>query len=130
MNAENTDRALLRAVKATSRSLQGLVFHSDQGSQYSSDSVRERLSLLGITQSMSRRGNCYDNAFMESFFHTLKNELPQKEFKNLEEARETLFAYIEGWYNTKRLHSSLGYVSPRKYRKDFEERPCLGKEKK
>ena len=120
MRAENTDRALLIALRATSGSLPYLVFHSDQGSQYSADCVRERLHLLGITQSMSRRGNCYDNAFVESFFHTLKNELPQKIFTNVHDARESLFAYIDGWYNTKRLHSSLGYVSPMEYRKAFE----------
>ena len=119
MNAENTDKALLIALRATSGSLPYLVFHSDQGSQYSADCVRERLRFLGITQSMSRKGNCYDNAFVESFFHTLKNELPKKTFTNVQDAREVLFAYIDGWYNTKRLHSSLGYVSPMEYRKAF-----------
>ena len=119
MLAENTDRALLRALQGTSGSVQG--FHSDRGSQYTSECVRKRLKLLGIIQSMSRPGNCYDNAFAESLFHTLKNELPKQRFKSLEEATQVLFAYI-GWYNTKRLHSALGYVSPREYRRTFEER--------
>ena len=121
MLAENTDRALLRALQGTSGSVQGLIFHSDRGSQYTSECVRKRLKLLGIIQSMSRPGNCYDNAFAESLFHTLKNELPKQRFKSLEEATQVLFAYI-GWYNTKRLHSALGYVSPREYRRTFEER--------
>ena len=64
---------------------------------------------------MSRKGNCYDNAFAESFFHTLKNELGEKCYANKELARKAIFEYIEAWYNTKRLHSSLGYMSPREY---------------
>ena len=76
---------------------------------------REKLNLLDITQSMSRKGNCYDNAFMESFFHTLKNELPKKEFEDLEDVRREIFLYIDHWYNTERLHSSLGYMSPLEY---------------
>ena len=63
---------------------------------------------------MSRTGNCWDNAFAESLFHTLKNELPKQRFKSLEEATQVLFAYI-GWYNTKRLHSALGYVSRKRF---------------
>ena len=122
MLAENTDRAILRALQGTSGwSVQGLIFHSDRGSQYTSECVRKRLKLLGIIQSMSRTGNCWNNAFAESLFHTLKNELPKQRFKSLEEATQVLFAYI-GWYNTKRLHSALGYVSPREYRRTFEER--------
>ena len=121
MLAENTDRALLRALQGTSGPVQALIFHSDRGSQYTSECVRKRLKLLGIIQSMSRTGNCWDNAFAESLFHTLKNELPKQRFKSLEEATQVLFAYI-GWYNAKRLHSALGYVSPKEYRRAFEER--------
>ena len=73
-----------------------------------------------MIQSMFRKGNCDDNAFVESFFHTLKNELPQQRFKNLEPATDRIFAYIH-WYNTKRLHSSLEYVSPKRYRRAFGE---------
>jgi len=71
---------------------------------------------LKIVPSMSRRGNCYDNAFAESFFSTLKKELIYRnEFKTKEEAKRAIFEYIECWYNRKRLHSSIGYVTPMKY---------------
>ena len=114
MEAENTKNALLSALRATSGRLDTLVFHSDQGSQYCADIVRDKLSLLKITQSMSRKGNCYDNAFAESFFSSLKTELPRKKFDDLEEAKREIFKYIE-WYNRERLHSSLGYLSPLDY---------------
>lgn len=91
--------------------------HSDRGSQYASKAYRERLAAYGIESSMSRKGNCYDNATQESFFHSLKTELVHHErYKNFEEARASLFDYIEVFYNRQRLHSSLGYVSP----SDFE----------
>ena len=115
MEAENTKNALVNAFRTVSGNLEGLVFHSDQGVQYCSEAVREKLKIVKITQSMSRRGNCYDNAYVESFFHTLKNELQKKKFRNLAEAMKEIFAYIEGWYNTKRMHSSLGYLSPVEY---------------
>ena len=115
MKAENTKNALLEALRTTPGQLGGLVFHSDQGSQYCADIVRNKLALLEITQSMSRKGNCYDNAFAESFFSTLKTELPRKKFKDLEDAKKAIFEYIEGWYNRERLHSSLGYLSPMDY---------------
>jgi putative transposase len=114
MDADNTKRSLLNAVKATPGSLKALTFHSDQGVQYCSKAVRDKLSLLDITQSMSRKGNCYDNAFVESFFHTLKNELEKTCFDNLAEAKKMIFEYIN-WYNRERLHSSLGYLSPVDY---------------
>ena len=114
MEAENTKGALLEALRTTPGPLDTLVFHSDQGSQYCADIVRDKLSLLKITQSMSRKGNCYDNAFAESFFSSLKAELPKKKFTDLEDARKEIFRYIE-WYNRERLHSSLGYLSPLDY---------------
>jgi len=114
MEAENTKDALLKALKMTSGPLDGLVFHSDQGAQYCADIVRDKLSLLKVTQSMSRRGNCYDNAFAESFFSSLKAELPRRKFTDLEDAGKEIFRYIE-WYNRERLHSSLGYSSPLDY---------------
>ncbi len=119
MEAGQTLRAVTNAYRSSVGPLRGLIFHSDQGSQYCSDIVRERLALLGMEQSMSRRGNCYDNAFVESFFHTLKNELEQKKFKTKEEARKAIFEYIETWYNTNRLHSSLGYRSPAEFGQQF-----------
>lgn len=91
----------------------GLLAHSDRGSQYASMDYRERLKSLSITASMSRRGNCYDNSFAESFFATLKKELIYRtEYKNKEEAKKEIFKYIEVWYNRQRIHSSIGYMSP------------------
>jgi transposase InsO family protein len=89
----------------------GLLCHSDQGSQYASDDYQKKLDAAGITCSMSRRGNCYDNAAMESWFGTLKTELGE-DFESPFEAKRLLFDYIEVFYNRKRMHSSLGYLSP------------------
>ena len=89
------------------------IHHSDQGSQYSSRALRGRLEEHGIQPSMSHRGSCYDNAVVESFFKTLKNELIKTvRLNSREEARSKLFEYIEVFYNRTRLHSSLGYKSP------------------
>ena len=89
------------------------LFHSDQGSQYASRKFRQRLWRYRMTQSMSRRGNCWDNAPMESFFHTLKTErVHHRVYATRDQARRDLFGYIEGFYNPRRLHSSLGYISP------------------
>lgn len=111
MDADNTKNSLLNAVKGTPGSLKELTFHSDQGVQYCSQAVRKKISLLGITQSMSRKGSCYDNTFVESSFHTLKNELEKTCFNDLAEAKIMIFEYIN-WYNRDGLHSSLGYLSP------------------
>ncbi len=90
-----------------------LLVHSDRGSQYASEAYRKRLTSLGITASMSRKGNCYDNAFAESFFCTLKKELTfRTEYKNKEEAKKAIFEYIEVLYNRKRIHSSIGCMTP------------------
>jgi len=114
MNAVNTKDALLMAIRATSGSLAELIFHSDQGIQYCASEVREKLKFMNITQSMSRKGNCYDNAFAESFFGTMKTELEYNHFANLDEAKREIFMYIN-WYNRERFHSSLGYLSPVDY---------------
>ena len=91
----------------------GLIHHSDQGAQYSSLAYRHQLTALGITPSMSRKGNCYDNAVAESFFSTLKNELiHHRTSQTRDEASQDIFAFIEGFYNRQRLHQSLGYLSP------------------
>ena len=91
----------------------GLVAHSDRGSQYASEHYRRLLAGHGITCSMSRRGNCWDNAPMESFFASLKKELTHGEdFATRAEARASLFEYIEVFYNRTRRHSALGYKSP------------------
>jgi len=95
----------------------GLLHHSDQGCTYASEDYRDLLASRGITCSMSRRGNCYDNAVMESFFSSLKSELADR-FASHGDAKMELFDYIEVFYNRKRRHSTLGYVSPA----DFEGR--------
>jgi transposase InsO family protein len=94
----------------------GLVAHSDRGSQYASEHYQQLLAGHGIVCSMSRRGNCWDNAPMESFFASLKKELTRGEtFTTREEARASLFEYVEVFYNRVRRHSSLGYTSPIEY---------------
>jgi putative transposase len=95
---------------------EGLVAHSDRGSQYASEHYQRTLASHGITCSMSRRANCWDNAPMESFFASLKKELVHHEdYVTREEARASLFAFIELFYNRVRRHSSLGYRSPIEY---------------
>ena len=91
----------------------GLIHHSDRGSQYAAGDYRELLQANGIIPSMSRKGNCWDNAPMESWFHTLKTELVHHtRYTSRDEARRDLFAYIETYYNRQRLHSALGYRTP------------------
>lgn len=92
--------------------------HSDRGSQYASDAFRAELEFRGCLQSMSRKGNCWDNAVAESFFGTLKTEMVHHEkFRTRQEAKQKIFEYIEVFYNRQRLHSTLNYVSP----EEFEE---------
>lgn len=91
----------------------GLMFHSDRGSQYAAGGFRNLLTGRGFIQSMSRKGNCYDNAVAESFFHTLKTEVIYHEkYLTRNQARQSIFEYIEMFYNRKRKHSTLGYRSP------------------
>lgn len=99
------------------RSAPGL-HHSDRGSQYASDDYRELLKAYEIEGSMSRKGNCYDNATQESFYHSLKTELVFHErYADLEEARTSIFDYLEIFYNRQRSHSSLGFMSPAEFEK-------------
>jgi putative transposase len=91
---------------------EGLLHHSDQGSQYTSEAYQQALAAYHCQVSMSRIGNCFDNAAMESFFSTLKTECASQPFATHAQARTAIFEYIEGWYNRQRLHSSLGYLSP------------------
>ena len=92
---------------------QGLIHHSDRGSQYAADDYQRCLVKVGALSSMSRRGDCYDNAPMESFFGTLKNErIHRKKYWNRDEAADDIRNYIEGFYNPRRRHSELGGVSP------------------
>lgn len=108
--------ALEQAVGRENIPENGLVFHSDQGTQYTSRAFQKSLKTHGIEQSVSRPGNPYDNAVAESFFKTIKRELVKgKNFGSQEEARQEVFKYIELYYNTKRMHSYLGYMSPVAY---------------
>lgn len=93
----------------------GWIHHSDQGSQYTCHEFRALLARAGCQPSNSSVGNCFDNAVMESFFSTLKGECAYYPFKTRAEARTVIFEYIEVWYNRKRLHSSLGYLSPARF---------------
>ena len=112
-------RALDNAVNAR-RPSPGLLHHSDRGCQYASEAYRDRLETLGFVASMSRKGNCYDNAATESFWSTLKLEwLHRNRFAARSEVEPALFTYIDGWYNTGRLHSSLGYRSPVDFEKSL-----------
>lgn len=117
MRADLVVKAIQKAYQK-SHPKAGLIFHSDQGIQYSSGKVRTLLKEYGFRQSMSRRGNCWDNAVAESFFHTLKTEHIQfHNYRTKEELELSIFKYIESFYNTVRLHSSLGYMSPMNYKK-------------
>ena len=99
----------------------GLIHHSDRGSQYTSGAYRAALAAHGMSASMSRKGDCYDNAVAESFFSTLEFELLMKsDWHTRSEARRALFRYIETWYNRRRRHSTLGYVSPATYEEQLQ----------
>ena len=103
----------LRMAIAARRPAAGVIHHSDQGVQYASDEFQALLKSHDMLPSMSRKGNCYDNAMMESFFGTLKREcIDGIVYESMDAARRAIFEYIEAWYNRRRLHSSLGYVSP------------------
>lgn len=98
----------------------GLIHHSDRGTQYTSNDYRKKLNEYKMVASMSRTGNCYDNACAESFFSLLKKELIQgRKFKTKQQAYDDIFQYIELFYNRKRIHSSIGYMSPVQYAKQF-----------
>ena len=104
-----------------------LIHHSDRGSQYCSNDFKKLLSKFGIIGSMSRKGNCYDNAVIESFWGTLKTELiNHKKYKTREEAINDIKEYIEIFYNRIRKHSKLGYISPSKYLLNYYENNFLG----
>jgi len=103
---------------ARQRPSAGLIVHSDRGSQYASSDFRNALAKNGFRQSMSRRGNCYDNAPMESFFSSLKGEyLEHQRFATHAAARAAVFTYVETFYNRVRLHSSIGYRPPNEFEK-------------
>jgi len=109
----------LRMALADRRPAAGLVHHSDRGSHYASHAYRTLLAAHGVIRSMSRRGDCWDNAVAESFFATLEHELlATAAFPSPAVARSALFDFIEVWYNRRRLHSSLGYRSPVTYEEE------------
>lgn len=115
MRAQLVVDALQQALQ-TRRPRAGSLFHSDRGSQYASRAFRTALAIGAITQSMSARANPYDNAWTESFMGTLKREMLQDGcFASQTDAQSQLFAFIEGYYNTHRKHSALGYLSPSRF---------------
>ncbi len=121
MRADMTAQLVVDALQmatANRRPPAGLLHHSDRGSQYCSHFYQQQLAQYQMVVSMSRKGDCYDNAAIESFFGTLKSERVDRQiYATRAEARRDIFAYIEGFYNRKRRHSTLGYVSPLEFEK-------------
>ncbi|MDF2694340.1 MAG: hypothetical protein K0S65_2723 [Labilithrix sp.] len=112
--------AALNAVIQRRRPNAGLLHHSDRGCQYTSADYRNALAALDVTVSMSRAGNCWDNAVAESFFATLKNEFVyRRTWRTRHELRSALFEYIEVFYNRRRLHSSLDYKTPAEVEQEY-----------
>lgn len=121
MKTELVMAAMDMAVKLRGVS-RGLIFHSDRGSQYRSKELMKRIKGLKFRQSMSRKGNCWDNACAEAFFKTIKTEvLNERYFKTYEEAETCIFEYIEVFYNRERRHSAIGYMSPEAFEKERKE---------
>jgi putative transposase len=119
LETELVSNALRHAIERRRPDGKRLLHHSDRGCQYTSDAYQKTLRTLGIECSMSRRGCCYDNAVMERFFWSLKHEWTNHErFANLEEARLSVFRYIETFYNPVRLHETLNYLSPDQFEAD------------
>jgi transposase InsO family protein len=109
------EQALRNAV-TTRRPAAGVIFHSDRGCQYTSAQFVDAATELGVRLSIGRTGQCWDNALAESFFATIKGELLEhRSWPTHTAARAAIFDYIEGWYNTRRRHSALGYLSPAAY---------------
>jgi putative transposase len=124
--SDRIDRALvieaLRVAVGRRAPDAGLLHHFDRGSQYASGDYQDALRERGVVFSMSRKGNCWDNAVAESFFATLKTEcIYSRRFATRAEAREAIFDFIEVFYNRRRLHSTLGYVSPMEFEMKFIE---------
>lgn len=112
--------AALRGALQLRRPAPGLIHHTDRGSQFASQAYRAMLGAHGVRQSMSRKGDCWDNAVAESFFATLEHELlADADFHTRREAHAAVAAFIESWYNGERRHSTLGYVSPMQYERQL-----------
>lgn len=123
LSAEQTTIAAFKEAVSKRRPTAEQLFHSDQGVQYCCAEFGEVLKPFGMRQSMSRKGNCWDNAPMESFFKTLKYEMALGDgvaFGSYSQARMALFRYIERWYNCRRLHSALDYQSPKQYEQQLQ----------
>ena len=115
LTVELAERALTMALTHRTPTA-GLLHHSDRGSQYAATRYQQLLTTHGITTSMSRRGNCWDNACVESFFGTLKRELiSHRQYRTRDEATQDIFEYIAVFYNRLRRHSTLGYYSPAEF---------------
>ena len=129
MRAELVNQALAMAIYQRQPAA-GLIMHTDRGSQYGADSYRQLLRQHGVQPSMSRKGNCWDNAVAESFFHTLKTELIYLEdFDTHEQAQTAVFEYIEVFYNRQRCHSANGYLAPLAYEQALKPNEILCPEK-
>ena len=119
MTQDLTAQALWRAVRSK-RPAPGLIHHSDRGTQYCADDYRKLVEQLGMQASMSRKGNCYDNAPMESFWGSLKNEMiHHQRYATRANAESAIKEYIEIFYNRQRRHSRLGYISPASFAENF-----------
>jgi putative transposase len=119
MTHDLVGRALFRAV-AAKKPAKGLIHHSDRGSQYCSRNYQKLIKQFGIVPSMSRKGNCYDNAPMESWFGTLKSELTHhRHYRTRQEAIREIIEYIEVFYNRQRRHAKLGNISPAEFGRKF-----------
>jgi len=125
MTQELVEQAFFRAVR-TKRPAAGLLHHSDRGSQYCAHEYRKLLEQFGMQASMSRRGNCYDNAPMESFWGSLKNELVHhRRYETRAEAKASIREYIEIFYNRQRRHSRLGYMAPAVFAQQFSKQQAV-----
>lgn len=119
MTQDLVGRALFRAVQQK-RPESGLIHHSDRGSQYCAHDYQKLLKQFSMVSSMSRKGNCYDNAPMESFWGSLKNELVHHQrYATRDEAKASIQEYIEIFYNRQRRHSRLGYISPAAFEANY-----------
>ncbi len=115
-------RALRHAIESRRPDASQLLHHSDRGCQYTSDRYQKTLETLGITCSMSRTGCCYDNAVMERFFWSLKHEWTNhRSYADLQEAKLSVFEYIQTFYNSNRIHQTLGYLTPNQFEKRFQQ---------
>jgi putative transposase len=129
MRAELVNQALSLAL-CQRQPAAGLIMHTDRGSQYGADSYRQLLHQHGLEPSMSCKGNCWDNAVAESFFHTLKTELIYlEEYDTHEQAQTAVFEYIEVFYNRQRCHSAIGYLAPLVYEQALKTYESLCPEK-